>query len=159
MRLLFGDAHDWLEHKTHKDNAYWMNRVQSLIGKHSTPPDDTGHGTTNTEAVLVELVTEIVKDAPVSGGLTGLPLYDENMYAFSILAQIAALWYSRVHLAKLSDPSRPTGNAMQRYHEVYLPWVMGIQMLLADISHDPAYFPGQRWQNPFDPNSESGSFI
>src|SRR3989304_1528083 len=144
---------DWLETTAGKDNSYWMARVQTLILQHSEPGDIPQHDDCNTEAVLKEIISEIINTAPVAGGLTGAPLYDENLRAFSIIAQISALWYSRCHLAKLSDPRRPVGNAMRRYKEAYQPWLVEMFINLTDQSRDSTYFPGQEWQNPFTPQA------
>ncbi len=150
---------DWLEGKTGHGTVYWMARIQTLIAEHSTPPDDTGHGSTDSEAVLHSLVHEIVSHSPVSHPLSGIAAYDGNMYLFSVLAHITTLWYSTVQRAKLSDPKRPVGNAMMVYREMYLPWLLELQRILFDHSQDATYFPGQQWQNPFMPDAESGSFI
>src|SRR5712692_1464094 len=141
----------WLKDVTNRDEAYWMARVQSLIASNTKDTED-GHGETDLKWIH-DLIDEVQNNLPEPN-----PPYDGNMRMAASLAAILGLWYSQVHYAKTQDPNRPT-NIRQRAYWRRLDWIEEMIHNMIDTSCVSTYFPGQKWQDPFDPESRGGEFL
>ena len=140
----------WLKEYTNRDESYWMARVQNLISSNTTDRED-GHGDTDLKWVH-RLVDEVTNNLPPDEG------YDGNMRTAAILSAVLGLWYNQVHLAKCHDPNRPTFIRQQAYLRRQ-DWMLAFIQNLFDFSGAPTYFPGQKWQFPFDPEARGGEFV
>jgi hypothetical protein len=138
---------------------YWIDRVQRLIAKHSTPARTRGkykgHGSTDSAAWLAELVEEVQADVRRVMG-RGIA-YDENMALASRLGRILVLWYATVHRAKSYDPHRPlaTRREVNGRRAEYL------ANLLHDAHSDELMaqaFTSQVFNFPFGLGSSGGDF-
>lgn len=142
----------WLKETTHRDESYWMARVQQLIANNTTSTSD-GHGETN-EKWLLQLFDEVVVGLPPAGPVP----YDGNMRLAATISAILGLWYSQVHHAKSQDSHRPTFVRQAAYF-ARLQWVYSFFANVLDVSGGATYFPGQPWQNPFAGDSKGGDFL
>ena len=148
---------DWLVQYTGQGSHFWMARVQRLIELHTSPTDDPHHGSTDSVVAFSAVFAELLQALQTSFPVTGEP-YDENMRLAACVSMVTTLWFSRVQLAKISDPKRPLAlrrtayGRLQSYHHALLAGMM-------DTSQDAAYFPTQQWQSPFTFDSSSGTFV
>ena len=145
-------APDWLQALTGKAGPWWIDRVQTLIGKHSRRTKDPKHDRTDPRKWLGDLTQEVVRRAPKRGR------YDENMRTACILAMVLSLWYTRVHRAKIYDPRRPVELRKQAYFTRQV-FTEAMFHIMTDESQDPTYFPGQQWETPFHPYPTDGVFV
>jgi len=84
--------------------------------------------------------------------------YDGNMRMAAVLSYVLALWYLRIHRAKSYDPRRPVKHRKSAYHQ-RLRFACAIFYAIVDESEDPDFFPGQKWESPFDPYPTDGYFV
>lgn len=143
----------WIEQTTGLSDHDWVVTIQTLIGKYSSASDDPQHDQTDVKGWMQELTEFVMKSFPVTG-----PAYDENMRIARVMSYILALWYSRLHLAKVSDPRRPVSIRRDAYKSRQ-EWLDTLFHAITDIQHDPSYFPGQQWEHPFSLESQNGDFI
>ena len=143
----------WLEQRTRKSPAWWMATIQRQIAKASRKSKDPKHDQTDVKKWLTEIVRIVVNDFPPDN-----TKFDENMGAAAILSQVLAMWYLRCHRAKILDPRRPLSHR-QEAQERWLAYVAGLAALAVDDREDAAFFPGQEWRLPFDPDATSGDFV
>ena len=144
----------WIEQLTGKDGAWWISEIQRLITKHTRPTKNLWHGTTATDAVMIDLINLARKYGMPKKG----PPYDGNMRMACILSYILALWYLRLHRAKAYDPRRPVRHRQAAYFN-RLDYANALFLAITDESLDPTLFPGQRWEAPFDPYPTDGYFV
>lgn len=128
-----------------------MDRIQTLIKKHSRKTRDPKHDSTDPQKWMAELTKDIMKS-----GLMGQ--YDENMRTASIMAVVLTLWYTRVHRAKIYDPRRPV-EVRKRAYFVRQSFRENMFRMMTDESKDPTLFPGQQWETPFHPYPTDGVFV
>jgi hypothetical protein len=140
----------WIEDRTNRSDEYWVGRVQQLIISNTILKDD-GHGDTDSKWIH-KLCDEIENSLPPETD------YDGNMRMAAILGYIFSLWYSSTHLAKTFDSHRPV-YTRQKAYGMLQDWKHGVFDLLTNISKHPAYYPGQPWQHPFDPDAKGGDFL
>jgi len=139
-----------------KNEVYWFGRIQALIKKHSTPARKSGkykgHGMTNAQAWVRDLVAEVHASRPRTG------MYDGNMWLAGQTALILAHWYFRLHRAKCYDPRRPVA---MRKEALKQRTTYAVRMFLAicDESQDAALLPGQHWDDPGSPHAVDGVFL
>lgn len=80
------------------------------------------------------------------------------MRAAAVLSVVFALWYSRVQIAKTSDPHRPVALRQNAYKR-WLHYFHALTNAAVDNRQDAAYFPGQSWQSPFLAEVDDGDFV
>ena len=148
----------WIETVSGKDRKWWVAKVQSLIGKHSRPTKDPNHGYTESEKVIHDLMREVKRHAMPRGGPASVRRYDENMRTAAVLSYVLALWYLRIHRAKSYDPRRPVKHRQAAYHQRQRFATMMFHAIV-DESEDAEFFPGQKWESPFDPYPTDGYFV
>lgn len=142
----------------HSD-AYWLNLVQKLIGKHSGEARKSGkhkgHAETNTSLWIADLEREVTKYIKkMNKGNT----YDGNMAVARLLGRILVVWYCTVHRAKSYDPNRPLERAKaNKAVTVYR------GCLMAAISDDElmgeVFGNTQHWNFPFGKGAYGGKFV
>lgn len=141
----------FLEETTNHDESWWMARVQQLISENTRPLED-GHGDTDLKWIH-QLVDEVNNNLPPPD-----PPYDGNMGMAARLSAILGLWFSQTQYAKTQDPNRPTF-VRQRAYQKLLNWAEDFIINIFDHSASSAFFPSQKWQDPFIGGAESGSFL
>lgn len=147
-------ATSWIESLTGKGGIWWVSEVQRLVTKHSRPTKNPWHGTTQTEKVMADLVKLVRKHGMPKKG----PQYDGNMRMACILSYVLALWYLRLHRAKSYDPRRPVRLRQAAYFH-RLGYANALFLAITDESRDQTFFPGQKWETPFDPYPTDGYFV
>jgi hypothetical protein len=165
VQALINDKHvycDGCEHRPHKGICKAPTEVMTTtplppkwkvkrqITKRCACKGTGAHQTTNTGAVIADLVKEIAAGCPETP-------HDGNMFIAAVLSAILGLWFARLQRAKSFDPVRPVTLRRQAY-QGWLNYARFMQDALIDESADPSYFPKQRWQSPYDPNATSGDF-
>ena len=150
-------VHEWLTQYTGNDGHFWMQRIQTRIAKHTEPTDDPHHGKTATAAAFHEVMTEIMLALDTRFPVTGEP-YDENMRMAACVSVLTTLWYSRIQLAKVSDPNRPVQIRQQAYRR-WLAYQHALVHAQLDMSDDASYFPDQQWESPFVFDAIGGDFV
>ena len=148
------DYDDWLKQMTGRPGSWWIATIQARIAKRSRKSRDPKHDVTDVSAWLADLVGLVVKTMPhpVDVG------YDGNMRAAAVLGVALTLWYSRVQLAKVSDPKRPIALRQGAYKR-WLNYFHALANAAVDNRQDAAYFPGQSWQSPFLAEADDGEFV
>ncbi len=141
------------------DDRYWLNRVQVLIGRHSTPPRKSGkykgHGDTDTSLWVRDLEKEVSRHIKRTNKGIG---YDGNMAVAKLLGRVLTVWYCTVHRAKSFDPNRPVERkkaniAVTRYRGELMSAISDDE-LMGDV------FGGcQNWNFPFGKGVYGGKFI
>lgn len=149
-------ANEWLETVTNRPAAYWMAACQQAVNKASSPSDDPKHDQTDVTAFISEVTRLVVASLPPEG--SGEAPYDPNMRVAATLSLVLALWYGRLHYAKIHDPNRPA-SLRQRVYTRWWNWIHALFSAVLDEREDATFFPGQRWDFPFDPRAENGDFI
>ena len=138
---------------TGKPKSWWVAATQALITKHSRPTKDPRHGQTRTGMVVAELVALVEKTS-----FRKKERFDGNMRMAAVLSYVLALWYLRVHRAKSYDPRRPVALRRGAYWS-RMGYLNALFLAITDESEDQLYFPGQRWETPFDPYPTDGYFV
>lgn len=161
---------DWLEQKTQRPLVYWIQRVQTLIvtytselatvteEKNGVLQSVAGHGSTNVHSWLHMLIEEVIESMPISGSITGIPPYDENMRVASCVGMILSAWYATVHQAKCFDPNRPATTRRVAYN-AFTEHRCAMFQHLTEMQPLPTYFPNQGWDFPFSPQARNGDFL
>ena len=144
----------WVESLTGKDAAWWVSEIQRLIANHTRPTKDPWHGTTQTEKAMTDLIKLVQKHGMPKKG----PQYDGNMRMACILSYVLALWYLRLHRAKIYDPRRPVRHRQAAYWS-RLGYANALFLAIEDESKDAEMFPGQNWESPWDPTTTDGYFV
>ena len=144
----------WIEDLSGKDRKWWVAKVQTLIKRHSRPTKNPWHGTTDSSLVIRDLAREVGRHAMPKKG----PAYDGNMRMAAILSYVLALWFFRIARAKSYDPRRPVKHRKAAYLG-QLKFATAMFHAIVDESEDPEFFPGQKWESPFDPYPTDGYFV
>jgi len=143
----------WLEQQTGLTDRQWIEYVQNIIAANTVPSTDPNHGDTDILSWIVELTEKIDELVPA------MPVVDGNMWTARVLSAVLAAWYHNVQQAKIMDPRRPIALRRKAYDRLTL-W-MGAMERVVNKDHPEIMdiFPGQQWENPFDPEATDGTFI
>ena len=137
----------------------WLERIESLISKHSTPARTRGkykgHASTDSVAWVQELTVEVQKDIRLCNKGIG---YDENMALASRMGQILAVWYCTVHRAKSFDARRPLNLRRDANFKVVRYRGLMVQMMSDDWLMFRA-FPNQPYNYPWGEGAIDGDFV
>lgn len=143
---------------TRKTRAWWVERVQDKIRIHTRPTKDPWHGYTESGAVIESLAREVQRYSMAGGGPGKVRKYDENLRMASVLGYVLCLWYARIHKAKAFDPRRPVTHRRAAYMSRQM-FLQAMFEAMIDDSRDAEFFPGQKWESPYDPNPTEGYFV
>ena len=143
----------WLEKETGLTDRQWIEYVQEIIAANTVPSTDPNHGDTDILFWIVELTEKIDELVPA------MPVVNGNMWTARVLSAVLAAWYHNVQQAKIMDPKRPIAMRRKVYDRLTL-WMDAMESVAT--KDDPEImdiFPGQQWENPFDPEATDGTFI
>lgn len=138
---------------------HWIKRMEQLIAKHSTPARTRGkykgHGSTDSVAVIYELMKEIQADIRKTNRGIG---YDENMALGSRLGAALFAWYTLLHKAKINDPNRP----LETRQRAEIQREQKIAELFTTVNRDDlmvAVWANQRYNIPHGIWAQNGTFV
>ena len=137
----------------------WLEIIQDLIGKHSTPVRTRGpykgHASTDSVAWMMELAAMCA--AHIRRRNKGKP-YDENMALAAMMGLILSAWYAQVHRAKGMDPNRPLSR--RRVFMALARWRAALAVATTDDRIMGAVWgKGQAWNFPFGRGAKGGTFV
>ena len=143
----------WLEQQTGLTDRQWIEYVQNIIAANTVPSTDPNHGDTDILFWIVELTEKIDELVPA------MPVVDGNMWTARVLSAVLAAWYHNVQQAKIMDTRRPI--ALRQEASARLALWMGAMERVVNKEHPEIMdiFPGQQWEDPFDPEATDGTFI
>lgn len=139
------------------NDAYWMNRIQTLIQKHSSPVrtkgPNKGHASCDETLWLMDLMMEVRAYIRKNAGRA----YDNNMAMAATLGRILVVWYTNVHRAKSLDPRRPVARAAA--NRAVTKYRGTICSRMADDELMVRVFKDQPWNMPWGRHAISGTFV
>jgi len=143
----------WLEKETGLTDRKWIEYVQEIIAANTVPSTDPNHGDTDILSWIVELTEKI------HGLVPAMTVVDGNMWTARVLSAVLATWYHNVQQTKIMDPRRPIALRRKAYDRLTR-WMDAMEMAATkDHPEIINIFPGQQWENPFDPEATDGTFI
>ena len=143
----------WLEKETGLTDRKWIEYVQEIIAANTVPSTDPNHGDTDILSWIVELTEKI------HGLVPAMTVVDGNMWTARVLSAVLATWYHNVQQTKIMDPRRPIALRRKAYDRLTR-WMDAMEMAATkDHAEIINIFPGQQWENPFDPEATDGTFI
>jgi hypothetical protein len=136
--------------RTGEPSLYWLNRIGTLIGKHSKAI----RGTKGLESTEVhKWVAELGREVSRRVRLRSAPTQDENLGVSLVLGLILSLFGIRIVRAKCYDPRRPVRVRRQVLNKSLLRYQTALLEVLVDESQDAKYFPKQEWDSPNSPTA------
>ena len=143
----------WLETQTGLTDRQWIEYVQNIIAANTVPSTDPNHGNTEVLSWMVELTEK------VNGLVPAMPFVDGNMWTARVLSAVLAAWYRNVQQAKIKDPKRPIALRQEASIRLVL-WMDAMERVVCKEHPEIRnIFPGQQWEDPFDPEATDGTFI
>ena len=143
----------WLEKETGLTDRQWIEYVQEIIAANTVPSTDPNHGDTDVLSWMVELTEKVNGLIPVR------PVVDGNMWTARVLSAVLAAWYHNVQQAKIMDTRRPIALRQEASARLAL-WKDAMERVVCKEHLEIMdIFPGQQWEDPFDPEATDGTFI
>ena len=143
----------WLEKETGLTDRKWIEYVQEIIAANTVPSTDPNHGDTDILFWIVELTEKIDELVPA------MPVVDGNMWTARVLSAVLAAWYHNVQQAKIMDTRRPIALRQEASARLAL-WKDAMERVVCKEHLEIRdIFPGQQWEDPFDPGATDGTFI
>ena len=148
---------DFIGQVTGKERGWWVAFIQGRITARAKRSKDPWHDQSDSQKVMNDVVAEI-RRLIYDKAKKEKRAFDSNMALAMGTSYVLAVWYLRLHRAKSYDPRRPVKLRQAAYWHRYA-FARAIFDAIVDESQDPKYFPGQRWESPFDPYPTDGYFV